>query len=420
MKNQFDIVIIGAGASGLAAALEGATSNPKASIMILEKNGIPGKKIRATGNGRCNISNTQAAGYSETSELLRKWGVVTRIYPSGLVYPYSESASAVTDLLEAKIREKNIELWTSVSVTDVTVDSSPKHSENPYCIQGTRSGNKSTSTKRGKGTPEAPERIQIRAKKVILATGGKAGPDFGTIGDGYRWVRNFGHRVVPTIPVLTPVDCKENSCKDIAGTRAKGTVTLYRKTGEEWKDAFTEAGEIQFTATGLSGICVFNMTRKMRFDRKDGLGIFRVEVDLCPGFDVMAYLEGRKADGIPLGIALATILRAKLSRYVIRRAGIPENRCCVELTETEMGKLSDIIHHLRFQPTGIHGWKEAQCTAGGVSMEEIDGETQESRICPGLYITGELQDYDGPCGGYNLNHAWITGARAGVDAAKKL
>lgn len=420
MKNQFDIVIIGAGASGLASALEGAASNPEARILILEKNRISGKKIRATGNGRCNISNTQASGYSEVSELLRKWGIVTRIYPSGLVYPYSESASAVADLLEAEIREQNVELWTSVSVTDVTFDSSPKNSGKPYCIQGTRSAQKNPSKKRGKWTLDAPERIQIRAKKVILATGGKAGPDFGTIGDGYRWVRNFGHRVVPAIPILTPVDCKEDSCKDIAGTRAKGTVTLYRKTGEEWEGAFTEGGEIQFTATGLSGICVFNMTRKMRFDREEGLGIFRVEVDLCPNFNVKSYLEERKADGVLLEIALATILRAKLSRYVIRRAGIPENRCCVELTEPEICKLSDIIHHLRFRPTGIHGWKEAQCTAGGVSMEEIDGETQESRICPGLYITGELQDYDGPCGGYNLNHAWITGARAGADAAGKL
>lgn len=420
MKNQFDIVIIGAGASGLAAALEGAASNPEARILVLEKNGIPGKKIRATGNGRCNISNTQAVGYSEASELFRRWGVVTRIYPSGLVYPYSESAGAVAELLEAKIREENVELWTSVSVTDVAFDSSTKNIENPFCIQGARSAKKNPSKKRGKVATNTPERIQIQAKKVILATGGKAGPDFGTIGDGYRWVRNLGHQVVPTIPVLTPVDCKEDSCKDIAGTRAKGRVRLYRKTGEEWKDTFTEEGEIQFTTTGLSGICVFNMTRKMRFDRKEGLGIFRVEVDLCPDFDVKVYLDGRKVDGIPLEIALATILRAKLARYVIWRAGIPEDRYCVELTESEMDKLSDIIHHLRFQPTGIHGWKEAQCTAGGVSLEEIDEKTQESRICPGLYITGELQDYDGPCGGYNLNHAWITGARAGADAAGKL
>ncbi|MDO4383758.1 MAG: aminoacetone oxidase family FAD-binding enzyme [Eubacteriales bacterium] len=404
MKNQFDIVIVGAGASGMAAALVAAEGNPDARILVLEKNPAPGKKIRATGNGRCNISNIHAEHYPEAMNLLRKWGIVTRDYSSGLVYPYSESAGAVAEILAARMQEKGIELWTSMAVTDVLSE--------PFRLQVEQCGKKKVSGK--------PERIRIQAKKVILASGGKAGPDFGTIGDGYRWVRNLGHWVISPIPVLTPVDCKEDSCKDIAGTRAKGRVTLYRKTGEEWKDVFTEEGEIQFTATGLSGICVFNMTRHMRFDRAEGLGVFRIEVDLCPDLDVKAYLEEWKEKETELEIALRTLLREKLSRYVIQRAEIPSGRRCKELTEEEIRSLENTMHHLRFRPTGIHGWKEAQCTAGGVSLEEINGETQESLICPGLYITGELQDYDGPCGGYNLNHAWVTGARAGAHAAENL
>lgn len=413
MKNQYDIVIVGAGASGMAAALEAAEVNPDARILVLEKNSAPGKKIRATGNGRCNISNVHASHYSEGIELLRKWGIVTRDYPSGLVYPYSESAGAVAEILEARLQEKGIELWTSMAVTDVSRSRSPESKGEAFCIQAER------CVKNKKKASEKSDPIRVHAGKVILASGGKAGPDFGTIGDGYRWVRNLGHQVISPIPVLTPMDCKEDSCSEIAGTRAKGRVTLYRKKEEGWKDAFTEEGEIQFTTTGLSGICVFNMTRKMRFDRKEGLGIFRVEVDLCPDVDAKTFLESRRGDEIPLKIALETILRNKLARYVICRAGIPLERRCSELTEPEIFKLSDILHHLPFQPTGIHGWKEAQCTAGGVRLEEIDAETQESLVCPGLYITGELQDYDGPCGGYNLSHAWVTGARAGADAAGK-
>ncbi len=404
MKNQYDIVVVGAGASGMAAALAAAEVNPDTRILVLEKNPAPGKKIRATGNGRCNISNIHAEHYPEARSLLRKWGIITRDYPSGLVYPYSESAGAVAEILATRMQEMGIELWTSMAVTDVL--------EKPFRLQVERCGKKNASGK--------PERIRIQAKKVILASGGKAGPDFGTIGDGYRWVRNLGHQVISPIPVLTPVDCKEDSCEKISGTRAKGIVTLYRKTEEEWKCVFTEEGEIQFTATGLSGICVFNMTRNMRFDRTEGLGVFRVEVDLCPDLDVKAYLEEWKENETELEIALRTLLREKLSRYVIQRAEIPPKRRCKELTEKEIRSLEETLHHLRFRPTGIHGWKEAQCTAGGVSLEEIDARSQESLISPGLYITGELQDYDGPCGGYNLNHAWVTGAMAGADAAKKL
>ena len=396
-KNHYDICIIGAGASGLAAALEAADTAPEARILLLEKNDAPGRKIRATGNGRCNISNLQAENSEKALAFLRKWGIATRTYPTGLIYPYSESAADVAELLARQVEASGVELWTNATVTAL------EYRADSFTIQVEESG----------------KQYAISAHSVILATGGKAGPQYGTIGDGYRLLRKLGHTVRSTIPVLTPVDCAEADCKDLAGTRAKGRILLRRKSPDGWTDIFGEEGEIQFTASGLSGICVFNMTRHMRYDRDEGLDVFRMAVDLCPDLDARAFLQeqrdaarkGRRS--VAASNVMASLLKKKLVKIIFRRAEISEDISLADLSDSDIESLAAQIHELTFRPTGVHGWKEAQCTSGGVLLEELNPETGESGICPGLYVTGELQDYDGPCGGYNLNHAWNTGAAAG-------
>ncbi len=426
MDKFFDICIIGAGASGLAAALEASNENSEARILLLEKNNILGKKIRATGNGRCNISNTHAQKSEETLALLRKWGVVTRTYPTGLIYPYSESAADVTNLLTEQVENSSVEVWTGTTVTDiqrVTSKNDPLSDNNAeslepsngYIILGSRDSSEKSSAK-----------IRIHASYVIVSTGGKSGPQYGTIGEGYKFLRNLGHKVKSTIPILAPIDCKGDSCSDISGIRAKGIVYLYRKSQEGWKTVFTEEGEIQFTSYGLSGICVFNMTRRMRYSKEEGMAVFRIGVDLCPDIDIEKLIleqqEIARAQGyaLPLKFLLTSLFKEKLARYILRRVNIEETRTIVDITPSEVTALSECIHNLTFAPTGIHGWKEAQCTSGGVFLEELDSETGESRICSGLYVVGELQDYDGPCGGYNLNNAFLTGAAAGTDASRRV
>ena len=401
MKKSFDICIIGAGASGMAAALEAAEANPAARILVVEKNNQPGRKIRATGNGRCNISNEKARDSRQAVQLLEKWGIAVRTLDSGLMYPYSESAGDVADLLAMEMKARGIFLWTDTVIKEI----SPRPETSDFLLTVETAG----SAKR------------ITASKVIAAVGGKAGPHYGTTGDGYKMMRNLGHTVTAPVPVLTPVECKGDECHLIGGTRAKGKVVLKEREGEGWKTAFEESGEIQFTSFGISGICVFNMTRYMRFKPGRGIDDFRIEIDLCPERDLMKYIEGRKArtPELNVGWLLTSVLKGKLAGYVLARIGIDAAKTIGELTERECRAICEQVHTLEFRPTGVRGWKEAQCTSGGVVLSELDEKTGESKLCPGLYITGELQDYDGPCGGYNLNHAWLTGAAAGRDAGEK-
>ncbi|MBQ6582933.1 MAG: aminoacetone oxidase family FAD-binding enzyme, partial [Mogibacterium sp.] len=269
---------------------------------------------------------------------------------------------------------------------------------------------------------------EVEANTVILACGGKAGPSYGTTGDGYRIASALGHQIVTPIPVLTPVECAEDGCEPLKGTRSRGTVTLYRRNGDAFEPVCSEEGEIQFTYYGLSGICVFNLTRHMRYTGKEGIRDFAIGVDLSPDLDILEFLRDRReaernwpapsaATAATAESLLRTVLKQNLADYVIQRAGINPACWIVDLSDTELERLAGCVRDLRFRPTGIRGWKDAQCTSGGVSLDEIDPVTQESLLSPGLYIIGELQDYDGPCGGFNLNHAWLTGKAAGKAAA---
>lgn len=411
MRKHFDIAIIGAGPSGMAAALEARLEGAGLRILLIEKNAEPGRKLRATGSGRCNISNEAAPGCREALDFLRRQGIAVRTYPNGLIYPYSESASDVTELLAARVREAGIGLWTESSVSDIY----------PVEYPG---GTGYRVTIARKGTD--PDVVDCR--RLIVASGGKSGPNYGTTGDAYAMLRRLGHTLVRPIPVLTPVECAEDGCEEVSGTRAKGVVTLIRHHQGFSEEVFSEAGEIQFTRFGLSGICVFNMTRHMRFSRDEGIESFEIRVDLCPDLDMTGFLRERRGqeqtftgkDRIRAGLLLCSVLREKLADYVLKRSGIDAGRPIAELSDAELTRVADNVHSLLFRPTGIRGWKEAQCTSGGIPLTEIDRDTCESKCCPGLYITGELQDYDGPCGGFNLTHAWCTGMAAGRAAAESL
>jgi predicted flavoprotein YhiN len=298
---------------------------PDLDVLVIEKMPEPGRKIRATGSGRCNISNTGAAGFNRIMEFFREIGLVTKAYENGLVYPYSESASDVATLLTERAASLGVhfafgeELMSVKHLPASLVSDAASGSKNVFIMESViknRDGLRSITT---------------HASFVIMAMGGKAGPTYGTIGDGYRIARNLGHSVVTPVPALTGIECDEwdtgnDPCGiTLGGTRSSGVVSLYKDPsgnfGEETR-VFEEAGEIQFTKYGLSGICVFNMTRHMRFDRRAGesLDRFLVRADLFPKGDIAAYIrdrqEGRFAD-TPTGEILRTVLKEPLADYVI-------------------------------------------------------------------------------------------------------
>jgi hypothetical protein len=357
----YDLCIIGGGASGLAAA---ASLDCKIKACILEKNKILGRKILATGGGRCNITNSNCSGSSMSLDFFRLLGLETYCDDEGRYYPYSNQASDVVTVLTKAIQEKgNVDVLTEFSATKVVASgSSDGHSPADDRLFLVSDG-----------------KNQIAAKKLLLAMGGKAGPNFGTTGDGYTIARSFGHTVNKVYPILTGIQC--NMPGNLSGIRAKGTVRLYKDNIE----IGCETGEIQFRKDGLSGICVMNLSSLIVSEDgenfQDAIKRYRLLLDLAPDFSSVQLADRDSTFGI---------LSEKLAQYV------------------PLGS----IKGFPLTVTGVNGWKEAQCTGGGVPLEEVDMSTMESKVVPGLYIAGEMLDYHGPCGGYNLQHAWETGLKA--------
>ncbi len=402
--NRYDIAVIGAGPAGMTAALEASRLAPALRILVIDKNDEVGRKLRATGSGRCNITNTEAEGYDEVKAFLERMGLALRVYDNGLVYPYSESAADVAELFADRLEECGVELFYNACVSRVE--------QLDDCFRITYESKSDGVT----------EDFSVEASKLVLASGGKAGPFFGTTGDGYRWARELGHNVVSAVPVLTSVECEKQGCERLGGNRARGEVTLLR----DGKKIFAESGEIQFTRYGLSGICVFNMTRYMRSGSRD-LSMFEIQLKLYDG-DIRAFLETRRAEemrrtetyeqGETAETLLRGVLKEAIATYVLERTGIDCERMIAELTDDELDAVAKCVNALSFRPSAIKGWKDAQCTSGGIALSELDEETCESKLVPGLYVVGELADYDGPCGGYNLTYAWISGMKAGRAAAE--
>lgn len=355
---MYDVCILGGGAAGLAAA---ASLKKNLKTCLIEKNGILGRKIMATGGGRCNITNEACEHKDSTLDFFKSIGLETYRDEEGRFFPYSNYAPDVAKILsQAALMKK----------TDIFTDSAVSRAE--------RDGE-------GIFTVFAGKRV-VRSRKLIIAMGGKAAPQTGTTGDGYSLARGFDHRVTRLYPILTPIECGDFS--DIKGVRAKGAVSLYRD-GEKIAH---EKGEIQFTADGISGICVMNLTMKIKAEEgesvKKAFERYWVELDLAPDFSSEEVAGRENSFGI---------LSGKLAERVSR----------------------DEMKSWRLPVRGVKGWRNAQCTGGGVALEDIDRESMESKLAPGLYFAGEILDIQGPCGGFNLQNAWET-AIAAADHINRL
>lgn len=358
---RYDVCIIGGGAAGLAAA---ASLDDALSVCIIEKNRIPGRKILATGGGRCNMTNDACEDKQLTMDFFESLGLKMFMDGEGRYYPYSQRASDVVGILERGISDKADFYFETAAEAVIP------------------SGNHFTVECFGGAT--------LEAGRVILAAGGKAGPCYGTTGDGYSMAAALGHKVGKLYPILCGVECSEKNRRgekfdfaSVKGIRAKAAVKLLRD-GMPVTDA-CETGELQFTGYGLSGICVFNLTPYIRTEAgenfRDAMSRYEIAVDLAPDFSESEVSSRESSFGI---------LTAELA----------------ELTEGMN------IKNLLFAVSGVRGWKEAQCTGGGVSTDDVSMSTMESKLVPGFYLAGEILDIQGPCGGYNLQNAWETGIRA--------
>ena len=407
------ILILGGGAAGLAAALAAAQANPAARVTVVERSPRPGKKLLATGNGRCNLDNTgiapacyftadpaalrpllAAVDAADPLGWFRELGLCTRTDEAGRVYPYSNQAADVLALLEHHLQRCGVQLRTGCTVRTLG------QSRGGYLVQ----------LENAEGTAET-----LRADAVVCALGGAAGPQFGTDGFGPRFAAQCGGKVEPVYPCLTALQCAKPD-KTLAGIRAKATASLL----DGGRVLAAETGEVQFTDYGLSGICIMQLSGLLAPGR--GPKAPAVELDLFPAApeaDLAArlaahaqQLAAKDAAGFWLGL-----LPQKLGRAVWAAAGLPQ-AVPAPRDAAAWARLAHTAKHWRFEGLTPCGWKQAQTTGGGLALREVD-ENFQFKGCPGLYFVGETLDSAGHCGGFNLHWAFGSGLAAGRAAARQ-
>ena len=399
------IGIIGAGASGMAAALA-AAENPEVEVLVLERQSRVGRKLLATGNGRCNLTNLHAleGGYhgespdfskealtrfspEETLAWFRSLGLYTVAEPSGRVYPYSDQANSVVDVLRLAMDKPNITL-----VTGFTVEKIRREPE---------------------GFTLSSREDSYFCDKVIVACGGLAGSKLGGTMSGYQLLGKLGHRSTRLRPALVQIKCGWGGVVGLKGVRANCHVKIFRDEA-----LFAQStGELQFTEMGLSGPVIFEISRDVCF----GKGDWEARLDFLPEMspaELEAMLLERQQRNFPMEELLTGILHNRLGRVLTKAAGIG-GRQAGDLTREEIGQVCRTVKAFAIPLTEPLGMDSAQVTAGGVLTENFNPQTMESRLVPGLYACGEVLDVDGDCGGYNLQWAWSSGRTAGLHAGKE-
>lgn len=395
------IGIIGGGASGMAAALAVDSSHQ---VTLLERQARLGRKLQATGNGRCNLSNLHAAqgGYHGDDvsfcqpalqafppETTRIWfqnlGLYTVAEASGRVYPYSDQANSVVDILRFSLERPNIAVKLGFEVEKVR------------------------KTETGFRVESKEETLEF--DRLIVACGGLAGTKLGGTMSGYKILRSLGHKCTKLRPALVQLKTGWHGVAALKGVRANCNAAIYH--GQTLHREST--GEIQFTEYGLSGPVMFEISR----DACQGSGDWKCILDFLPELSaemVSAMLLQRQKGNLPASELFTGILHNRLGRVVTQGAGISANTCIRDLSEDAIRQAANLAKNFEVALTEPLGMDSAQVTAGGIVTADFDANTMESRLVPGLYACGEVLDVDGDCGGYNLQWAWSSGFLAGRHA----
>lgn len=401
------ILVIGAGASGMMAAIQAAIAG--AQVTIYEKTDRVGKKILATGNGKCNLSNQNmdlsnyyCEDYDKLANCFSRFSVQDTVSffesnglmlkeRDGYLYPYCEQASVVLDVLRLCLKKYNVNVVTSVTDIILSVKKNGRFSVDSSV------GNKEFDS-------------------VILACGSKAGMKNATT-EGYNYAKAFGHRIVPLEPALVQVRCEEDFFPAVAGVRCKAKISLYM---DNVLNA-SEQGELQLTDYGISGIPVFQISRLIAKAIRNKNSV-SVEIDFVPAL-ADAEWEQLITDritqyyGFSLEEFLTGLLHKKISLMLLKQYGLkPAEKLSKENEKIVMG-LCEAMKKFIVTPKSVNGFEQAQVCSGGIDFSELN-ENLESIYCPGLYICGEMIDVDGKCGGYNLQWAWTSGYIAGTSAAE--
>lgn len=437
---RYEIAIIGAGASGMMAAITAAQTAKRADkdikVALLEGNSKAGRKLLATGNGRCNLTNMHVgAGHYHGSqqeliaEILAPYpperiitafeelGLYCREDEEGRVYPYNLQAAAVLRVLRAAIEELGV-----IEKYDLKV-SSVKKENGDFIIKAGA--------------------VELAAKRLIIATGGKASPKHSCSTNGYEIAQSLGHGVSSCAPALVQVKIKETLTKALKGMRSKARVSLVGLNGSQSEDVFnsvgeeiySENGEVIFNEDAISGICIFNastfvaereLTGKIGEKSYDEL---RFVLDFAPDIssrEVLRYLQSVKENHSEMWAInlLSGLLNIKVGEEIIKvlaeQHGFDWRQPIEKLNDEILQAVALAVKAFSLTVAELAPFEGAQVTAGGVPVEEITVFSMESKPTKGLYFGGEILNVNGDCGGYNLHFAWATGMRAGRSAVESL
>lgn len=408
-RNLWDVIIVGAGASGLMAAVTAARAHQR--VLILEQKNDIGKKILATGNGKCNFTNEKMErgcfhGNKDLIELV--FSQFTKedslsffheigIYPkekNGYYYPHSETAASVAEAFRQELNRLNVTVMTETFVEEVI----PKYA----------------------GFDVRTQDQIFSCRKLILAVGLFASPKLGSDGSLMNEIKELGHRFTPVVPALCGFYGKGLDFKKVQGVRVKASVALEVKG--EMKEL--DNGEVQLTDYGISGIPVFQISRTASmalYHKKNPV----VHMNFLPDFtekELESEMKFRKThflDTEPISMLFNGLLPTKLTEVLFLEEKLDKNKCISTMTEEQLDHLCKRIQDCPVTLTKSRGFDFAQVCAGGVKTEDIDPVTLESKLIKGLYFSGELLDVDGICGGYNLQWAWTSGYVAGKAASDR-
>lgn len=406
--NKKTVGIIGGGAAGLFSAIIAARQG--VAVTIIEGSDRVGKKILSTGNGKCNLGNLalDASAYYGADE---KWITQTLKYfdaqdtiqffqgiglliknKNGYLYPACEQASAVLDVLRIECKSLGVQVILDRKVTDI------------YQKEGS-------------------DKIIVKTKEeayqfdsVILSCGGKAAPKTGSDGSGYTLAKKMGHHLVPTVPALVQLRCKEDYLKAVAGVRADAEITVYC----EGEAVVKERGELQLTDYGISGIPVFQISRVVNYILKEGREV-TVNINLFPDYskedmEQLRVVRSLLQDERSIEEYMTGLVNKKIMLLFMKLAGLKPGEPVVDADLGKIKKFFSLCQEWKVHVVGSNPYDNAQVCAGGVDTKEITGN-MESKKMQGVYFAGEIMDVDGKCGGYNLQWAWSSGYLAGMAAS---
>ena len=400
MNQSYDVIIVGGGASGMIAAVKAAERG--LNVFLTEKNQMLGRKVFATGNGRCNILNRhlhQYYGdscfadsvfkYCNTDTLIsffKYYGLMLTEEDDGRMYPNTFHSSSVVSAMKKALAIHNVDISLQTRIVQIKKEKSIF-------------------------TVISSEGYQVTSPKVIISCGGSAQPKLGGTTDGYDLLKSLGHSIVPVFPSLVPVITDQKSVSGLSGIRVHCTVTVLDSS----QIIYRTSGEVLFTEYGISGICIMQCSRFVH--QRNAI----IEIDFIHNLFsdnslFKAELKRRQAvfkDYSPVSL-LEGIIIDRLSYAVLKQAGIPlRGEKASDLSNEDLDRIIDKACHYRIHVIADRGIDFAQVSAGGASCSQFSPSTMESNIVPGLYATGEVLNVDGDCGGYNLMFAFATGFIAG-------